>query len=241
VIVAIPSAGRPLKVKSQKVIPSALVFVPEGEMRDYERGEVAHLVAVPAAVRGITKTRNWILEWAKERDETRVVMIDDDVKAQGWVELGFSRGRPLPLTEKKWLREWAVLFDLTEDLGFRIWGVATMNALRAVYPWKPFLERNYVTASCMGLRNETGIRFDESYPVKEDYEITLRCIKEDGGVLAARHLFWANSHWNDEGGCRPYRTSEMEDEIIQRLLRAYPGMIRKVTRGGSDYSVHLDF
>jgi hypothetical protein len=223
------------------VIRSASVFVPEGEAKDYTRGGVPNLVPVPASVRGITRTRNFILDFARERGENRVVMVDDDVRAQGWVELGFSRGRPRPLTEAQWLREWGVLFDLTEDLGFRIWGVATQNALRAVYPWKPFLERSYVTASCMGLRNETGIRFDESYPVKEDYEVTLRCIKEDGGVLAARYLFWANSHWNDEGGCRRYRTADMEEGAIRRLAHEYPGMIRKVTRGGAAFSVDLDF
>ncbi len=240
-MVAIPSAGRPRRIRSNRVIRPALVFVPEGEVRDYERCGVRNVVPVPAEVRGITRTRNFILDYAAERGENRVVHVDDDVRAQGWVELGFSRGRPRPLTEAEWLREWAVLFDLAEDLGFRIWGVATQNALRAVYPWKPFLEQSYVTASCMGIRNETGIRFDESYPVKEDYEITLRCIREDGGVLAARHVFWTNSHWSDEGGCRRYRTQGMEEEAIRRLTAEYPGMIRKVTRGGAEFSVDLEF
>jgi hypothetical protein len=234
-IVAIPSKGRPLRVKSQKVIPSAYVFVPEQEEKAYRQGGVQNLVSVPTEARGITNTRNWILDWALQKEGgRRVVMIDDDVKAQGWKELLYSSAKDRPLNETQWIEEWGKLFDLTEDMGFRIWGVATQNAPRSVYPWKPFLERSYVTGSCMGILNPTSnpIRFDPEFPVKEDYEICLRCIKEDGGVVAARHLYWVNSHWIDPGGCVEYRTQDLEEECIRKLRRKYPGMIRRVTRGG---------
>jgi hypothetical protein len=241
VIVAIPSKDRAGKVRSQRVIPSALVFVPSGEERAYEQGGAQHLVTVPPSVRGVTATRNFILDYAKDIGETDVVMIDDDVKAQGWVELGRHSLWHVRLPERQWLAEWARLFALSAELGSRIWGVATQSASRSVYPWKPFLERSYVTASCMGIRAETGIRFDESFPVKEDYELCLRCMKEDGRVLAARHVYWENAHWADNGGCSGYRTQAMEKDVTERLIAMYPGMIRRVTRGGSGYSIELGF
>ena len=92
----------------------------------------------------------------------------------------------------------------------------------------------------MGLVND-GIRFDPEFPVKEDYELCLRCIKDDGGIVGARFLFWKNSHWVDDGGCKDYRTQEMEDEVIQKLMRMYPNHIKKITKGGSQYSIRLDF
>ena len=158
-------------------------------------------------MKGITRTRNWILENSRDR---WVVMIDDDVKAQGWVRLLDETTEQLTLTAAGWHSEMVRLFDLTEQMRFRIWGVATMNAPRAVYPWKPFLFRSYVTASCMGILNDGRTRFDESFPVKEDYELCLRCLKEDGGLLAARYVHWTNSHWTDAGGCGEYRTQQME-------------------------------
>jgi len=244
-IVAIPSKGRPTGVKTAKILRSAFVFVPAYEEKAYQAAGVANVVPVPKEVRGITRTRNWILDWAKDRDDgARVVMIDDDVKVQGWVELRATSSKNRTMTESEWVREWTVLFDVTEQMGFRIWGTATQNALRAIYPWKPILERSYITASCMGMLNPadgSGIRFDERFPVKEDYEMGLRCIKEDGGVLAARYVHWSNSHWKDAGGCADYRTQGMELEAIRRLRRMYPGMIRRVTRGGSEYSIDLDF
>jgi hypothetical protein len=234
--IAIPSMGRPTKVRSTRILPDAWVYVPEGEVEAYERAGTQRVVGVPGEVRGITRTRNWILDHA---EDPWVVMIDDDVKCAGWVELQREKAVHKPVAD--WGAEFLRLFEVTQDFGFRIWGIATQSAPRSVYPWKPILFASYVTASCMGLRNETGIRFDESYPVKEDYEIGLRCVVEDGGVLAARYLYWENHHWRDEGGCKTYRTGEMEAECIDRLVRTYGRFIRRVQRNGTDYSIELDF
>lgn len=238
-LVAIPSKGRPNRVKSQKILPSARVFVPASEMDDYRKAGVRNLVSVPDSVRGITPTRNWILENAHDR---WVVMLDDDVKRAGWVRLEKQNSTYHPLrSEAAWLAEMVRLFDLTEQLKYRIWGVATQSAPRAIYPWKPILFRSYVTASFMGIVNDGRTKFDERFKVKEDYELTLRCVKEDGGVVAARYLFWENSHWTDAGGCAAYRTQLLELRCIKLLVSMYPGMIRRVTRGGSSYSVELEF
>lgn len=239
--IAIPSARRAGKLASLRVIPSATVYVPEGEYGDYMRATVwngGQLKAVPQGVRGITATRNWILDNCGDR---HVVMIDDDVKIQGWIQLFQTNGIHRKLNEAEWRAVWRRLFETTEQLGFAVWGVATDGALRSVYPWRPFIFHTYVTASCMGIVNDGRTRFDEAYPVKEDYELCLRCIERDGGILGARFCYWTNEHWEGEGGCKTYRTQAMEDEVIKRLIARYGKYIRRVTRGGSRYSVELDF
>lgn len=235
---AIPSKGRPGRVKSQAVLPSARVYVPESEVADYVAAGARNVVAVPDSVRGITRTRNYILEHA---DDRHVVMVDDDVKSQGFRKLLHDGSRPRRLSEADWIREARLLFALTEDFGFRLWGVGTDGAMRSVHPWKPFLTRGYIVGSFMGIVNDGRTRFDETFDVKEDYELCLRCIKEDGGVLAARHVWWASSHWDDEGGCSAYRTQVAELRAIQALQTKFPGMIRRVTRGGSHYSIEIEF
>jgi len=237
-IFAIPSKGRPNGVKSKKVLPSAIVFVPISEIRDYEKAGVTNLIGIPDEVRGITRTRNWILD---NTQDSQIVFLDDDVKAQGWIQLEAEKAIHRKLTEEDWIRESAKLFDLTENFKFRIWGVATQDAPRSVYPWKPILTRSYVTASFMGIINDGRTRFNEDFPVKEDYELNLRCIKEDGGVIAARYLYWTNAHWADPGGCTAYRTQLMELRCIKQLINLYPGMIRQIKRGGSIYSIELEF
>ena len=236
-LIAIPSKGRAGKVKSLKYLPSAVLFVPEYEADDY-RSFYPEVVSVPSSVIGITQTRNWILDNAKDDS---VVMVDDDVKQSGWVKLNEFKSKHVKLTPSEWIKECSTLFELTRSMQYRLWGIATQSAPRSVYPYKPLLWRSYVTASFCGICNETGIRFDETYKVKEDYELNLRCVKEDGGVVAARYLYWENSHWHDDGGCKDYRTTEMEQDAIDRLCTAYPGMVRKIDRGGSEYSIELNF
>jgi len=217
------------------------MFIPEIEVDSYRKCGVENVVPVPMSVRGITATRNWILDYAEREGIERVVMVDDDVADQGYWEAREFNFRRIRMNEEMWIREWEKLFEITEELKYRIFGVSTDGAPRSVYPYRPFIFHTYVTASCMGILVKSGIRFDESFPVKEDYEITLRCILEDGGVVGARYLFWRNDHWGGEGGCKTYRTQPMEKTAISRLIKMYPGMIRRVTRGGSEYSIDLTF
>lgn len=237
-LIAIPSKGRPATITSAKILKSAMLFVPADEVADYERSGNTNVVGVPRSVKGITATRNYIL---KSTADPWVVMVDDDVKSQGFVKLLPANVKHIRLDEKQWIAEMVKLFELTEQLHFRLWGVATQSAARSVYPWKPILTRSYVTGSFMGIVNDGKVRFDERYPVKEDYELTLRCIRQDGGVVAARYLYWENSHWKDPGGCSGYRTQLMELRCIKMLANSYPGMIRRIERGGSTYSIDLDF
>ena len=236
-LIAIPSKGRAGLTKSDKLLHSAVFFVPQSEVDDYRKYTKCKVEAVPNEVKGITKTRNWIL---KNTDEKRVVMIDDDLKNQGWTKLYKENGKQKKLKETEWLFEFEKLFDIVEDLKWKIWGVKTEAALRSVYPYKPILFRSYITASCMGIINDGSYLFDESFPVKEDYEICLRHLEEFGGIVAARYLYWENSHWGDDGGCKSYRTQKMEAKAIRDLVKKYPGRIRKITRGGSDYSIELN-
>jgi len=236
---AVPSKGRAGKVKTLKILPYAVLYVPENEARTYESVYGKDSVrAVPQSILGITATRNWILNNAGDDD---VVMVDDDVKTAGYLRLDETQGKYIKLTGDIWRKEAEKLFTITRTLGYRLWGVATQGALRSVYPYKPFLWRSYVTASFCGICNESGVRFDESFRVKEDYELNLRCILEDGGIVAARYLFWQNSHWSDDGGCKDYRTQQMEQDAIEKLQAKYPAMVQKIRRGGSDYSIELTF
>ena len=237
-LIAIPSKGRAGKVKSLNVLPSATLFVPENEVEAYRSLGAKTIVGVPVAVKGITATRNWILDNAKDR---RVLFVDDDVKVAGWVDLLPFSVRHKRLSEAQWLTEFGKIFDLLESLKLRIWGLATQSAARSVYPWAPFRFRSYVTASCMGIDNSSSVRFDETFKVKEDYELCLRCLKEDGAILSAQYIYWENAHWGTAGGCADYRTQGMEEDAIRRLMKMYPGIIRRVVRGGSQYSIQLDF
>lgn len=242
-LIAIPSKNRPSKVRTQAYLGGAgVVYVPELEVASYLGCGVPNVRGVPDGVVGITATRNWILDHAEER---RVVFVDDDVEQVGWVEMGDSAVRMRKMTGAEAVAEFERLFEVTEDLGLRVWGASTQGATRSVYPYRPFIWRTYVTASCMGLINgeqggKPALRFDPAYRVKEDYELTLRALEEDGAVVGARYFYWYNSHWKDDGGCRDYRTGEMELDAIRRLQKRYPGCVVSAPNAESPYSIKIN-
>lgn len=238
-LIAIPSKSRPWKSKSKELLKSAVMYVPECELTEY-RKVYPDAVGVPDDVKGITATRNWIL---KNTTERWVVFVDDDLKSQGRFVLrtdgyGIKHQR---MTEQEWLLEFERLFETTESMGWKIFGVNTEDSKISCKVSKPFSLRGYVLASCMGIVNDGSMYFDEVYKVKEDYEISLRHVEQYGGVLRARWLYWANTHWDDSGGCKDYRTDEMERKMINMLIKRYPRYIRAVSNKSSQYTIKLQF
>ena len=221
---------------------SGVLFVPENEAQSYAAVSKCKVVAVPNTIRGITPTRNWVLDHAEREGETLVVFIDDDVKDAGWLEFKEDHVKRRKLNDGELLSEFRKLFDMTEGMGYRVWGAKTENSPRSTYPFKPFLFRTYITASCMGMfsNGEKRMRFDERFTVKEDYEICLRCIKEDGGLIGARYFHWHNEHWTTEGGCKDYRTREVEMKCIGLLRKLYPGMVDHTPSPSGEYTIRLN-
>lgn len=234
-IVAVPSKGRAGKTTTNIILPNATFYVPESEVHQYSN--IKNVVGVPKEVKGITATRNWILQ---NCDDKWVVFLDDDVKSAGYTKMHQYKSEKVEIkSEFFWENEFVKLFDLTEQLNYKIWGIKTEGAPRSVYTYKPFYLKSYVTASCMGIINDGEYLFDEEYKVKEDYEICLRHIVDKGGILAARYIHWENEHWGTDGGCKDYRTVEMEKDAIKKLAKQYPGMVRSAKRKANEFTIQL--
>jgi hypothetical protein len=84
------------------------------------------------------------------------------------------------LDEAQWLGEFRKIFEVTEQLNYRIWGVNN-GATRAFYPFYPFRFRSHVTGSCMGIVND-GQTYFESYPVKRITNSAPAASKDSGIV-----------------------------------------------------------
>jgi glycosyltransferase involved in cell wall biosynthesis len=237
-LIAVPSKGRAGLTTTNKILPNLSTFyIPESEYHQY-KGLVKNIVCVPKEVRGITDTRNWILE---NTDEKWVVFLDDDAKNVGYNKLEERKTKKIEVRDEGfWAEEFLKFFDLTEQLGYKIWGTRTESSPRGTYPYKPFLTRSYVTASCMGIVNDGEYLFDPDFKVKEDYEICLRHIKDKGGILAVRYLHWENEHWVTDGGCKDYRTIDMERDAIKRLIKLYPSMISSAKRKANEFTIKLN-
>lgn len=237
-LIAVPSKSRAGQTTTNKILPNLCTFfIPESEYHQY-KSLVKNIVCVPKEIQGITSTRNWILN---NTDERYVVFLDDDAKNVGYTKLHERNTKKIEIREEGfWAEEFLKAFHLTEQLHYKIWGAKTEASPRSVFPYKPILLKTYVTASCMGLINDGEFLFDENFKVKEDYEICLRHIKEKGGILGIRYFHWENEHWTTPGGCKDYRTIDMERKAIKDLIRLYPSMVRSATRKANEFTIQLN-
>lgn len=161
--IAIASKGRAGKTKSAEFFEDCVLYVPEYEAESYLRFN-KNVIPVPANVKGITKTRNFILNYSEKR---YIIMIDDDLKNQGFIKVNDDNMKKIKLTPEDWKEEFLKMFSICEDINYKIWGVRTEGSPRGTYPYTPFLFHSYVTASCMGMIN------DKSYTIIKIIKLIL--------------------------------------------------------------------
>lgn len=62
----------------------------------------------------------------------------------------------------KWkVENFIKLFELTESMGWKIWGMKTEGSKISQYDEKPFMLLTYITASCMGIVNDGEFYFEK--------------------------------------------------------------------------------
>jgi len=96
----------------------------------------------------------------------------------------------------------------------------------------PFFTKNRVThhrfvASGIMLIKPSPIRFDNQFPLKEDYDHTLQHLGMFGKVLRCEDVFFMYSKTKVKGGCVEFRTPELEAIVVARLKAKWgPELIR---------------
>lgn len=234
--VAIPSKGRAGLISSQSIFRSAVLYVPESEVRQYSIYP-NKIVGVPNTVRGITQTRNWILK----NNDCNIFFLDDDLEYGGYVERTEEKYKVKRVKEEAvYLREIEKLFEVSYQSGSKIFGLFTVGNNLTNYAYNPFLFNGVCLGSCMGVINDGSYYFDESFEVKEDYELTLRHYTERGITVRSNILFMQHEHTQLKGGCRDSSRILKEKEAIKKLIQLYPGMIKEAKHRGTSFAIQLN-
>lgn len=237
-IIAIPSKGRANICTTQKIFKSAVFYVPESEVKQYSIYS-NRIVGVPLSVRGITATRNYIL---RHNEGKNVFFIDDDLQYFGYYDRYDSEKYKIMKLRDEDIAISVIrtLFDVTYQMGAKINGFFTVGNNLTNYSWNPFLFNGVCLGSCMGIINDGTYFFNEEYEVKEDYELTLRNIRDGRPVVRTNILFMQHEHTQLSGGCRDSRRIEKEKKALKMLIKEYPGMIKKATHRGTEFALQLN-
>lgn len=234
--IAIPSKGRAGIITSTDIFKSAVLFVPENEVKQYSiyKNEI---VGIPNEIKGITATRNWILK----NNNCNIFFLDDDFQYGGYIERTEEKYKVKRVKEENiYIKEIQKLFEITEQSNSKIFGLFTVNNNLTNYAYNPFLFNGVCLGSCMGIINDGSYYFNEEFEVKEDYELTLRHYTERGITVRSNILFMQHEHTQTRGGCRDSKRIDKEKEAIKKLIKMYPNMIKEAKHRGTQFSIQLN-
>jgi hypothetical protein len=234
--IAIPSKGRAGLITSHEIFKSAVIYVPENEIKQYDIYK-NKVVGIPIEIKGITATRNWILK----NNDCNIFFLDDDFEYGGYVERTDEKYKVKRVKDELiYIKEIEKLFDITEQSNSKIFGLFTVGNNLTNYAYNPFLFNGVCLGSCMGIINDGTYYFDEEFEVKEDYELTLRHFTERGITVRSNILFMQHEHTQLRGGCRDSNRIAKEKQAVKKLITMYPGMIKEAKHRGTSFAIQLN-
>lgn len=170
-------------------------------------------------VKDIATTRNWIID---NKDSEYVIMVDDDMTRVIWL---LKRTRS-ELSQDQLYHLFDQMFSLCEDANIGLWGMNPIDDPIAYRIYNPFSFDSVVLGPFVAIR-DTTIRYDESLPLKEDYDFYLQHLHKRHKVLRANFLMYIVDHQKLAGGCQTYRTRAKEIEQNKILEKKWGSHIIK--------------
>ena len=220
-----PSYKRPNKVDTLKYLPSARIWVDEGEFGEYKKSYPdSDIVSCPKGIQGnLCRIRNYILDQEEKSGTDVVALIDDDLKL-----IGYNEGLKfyvLPDEDRvmQFLEKYSIL---AMDLGAKLWGINVNHDPQNYREYTPFSLLSYIGGPFM-VHIHSDLRYDERLPLKEDYDLTLQHLNKYRKVLRVNKYFYNVKQHAQAGGCADYRTLEREKAQVKLLQKKWGSKIVK--------------
>lgn len=200
-----PSKGRCDNVRTLSFIPNLILVVPHNEVEDYkEHYPDTEVIGTPENIRGITPTRQWILDKFDE-----VFMIDDDVMQ---VRKNYVFGKDVePMIDDPEMIE-EIINDtayITKEIGAKVFSFSKIRNPLEYISFKPIVHTGYMNASFCGFIKDHGLSYDLNLNEGEDHYIScLNMYKHRYCLIDNRYSFITDKNFAAIGGCNDYRTRE---------------------------------
>ena len=240
-----PSYKRPSDVKTLDYLPYTRIWVDCAEYEEYKRNNPnAEIISCPKGVQGnLCRVRNYILKMEFERGMDVVLIIDDDVSAMerfdydpitghGYIRRKITADEVLIMLEKYSI--------IAQDIGAKFWGV-NCNADHMAYRHNtPFSTTSYIGGPFQCFLKGNRCWYDESLPLKEDYDMTLQQLNLERVVLRVNAYHYNCKQSEQAGGCAAYRNREREEQQLMALQRKWGSGIVKIDQSnkGKSSKIH---
>lgn len=219
-----PSYKRAKEVKTHKLFPRVVYVVHEFEKKEYI-DEGLKVEVISNELRGnLSKVRNYIKEKLLPNGG---VMVDDDI--EDFKMWNFVDNEPLVKSMKEeQIEEFLEMaFIMTDEAGYKIFGVNIIGDKGGYREYTPLSFTNYISGSFMGIL-PNPIRFDESLPLKEDYDYCLQHFNKYRGALRFNYIHMIKKDHGNIGGCADIRTIGKEREQMELFKNKWGSKIVKM-------------
>lgn len=229
ILVCCPSYKRAERVETLRYLPEICVYVSESERVNYQKANPrANIQAMPTKVQGnIARVRNWILDQNKGRP---VCIVDDDLQYIGYYE-GDEQKRIEGMAQLQvFLQKYTVL---AQDLGTPLWGVNVNMDKQCYREYTPFSFTSVVLAPFM-VHIDPVCRFDETMPLKEDYDFCLQTLNAHRKILRVNKFHYlvkqggSRTGQGQTGGCASMRSLDEEKRQLGLLQKKWGQRIVQV-------------
>jgi hypothetical protein len=236
-----PSYRRP-KVKTLAYLPFTKVWVSEDEFDDYVKanpGFEKNIIKCPREKQGnVSRIRNWILDNELKENDV-VVIIDDDLEGI----YSFEKNPKNNFGYEKKLIDASVFLlfiekytIMTEELGFKMWGVNCNGDAMSYRHYSPFSTLSIVLGPFSAYLSGSEPRYDEKLPLKEDYDMFIQHMSKYRGVLRVNGVHYMAKQSEQAGGCATYRNYERERQQLIALRKKWGSDIVKVDKSNKGHS-----
>ncbi len=234
-LIAIPSYQRVGRVRTHKTISTELLrnnqvhlVVDSSEYKDYCKAykDVGGLMVTATRVKGIARTRQWILTTLARKYNVRyVIMLDDDMwffkrpNMQQPKLVKCSADLPILWMSKMLNRDYAHV------------GISARQGNNHVdQPFVKSTRSMNVYGYDTNVLNNERIKFGR-VPVMEDFDLTLQLLRLGYPNAVAYKYAWNQADQsNAQGGCSGYRTHELQKSAAHRLAELHPDYVRVVRK-----------
>lgn len=161
--------------------------------------------------------RNTLLDYFGS--DKNIILLDDDL--EDLVILN-SQGKLTSLDGKTFVKLIEYGFDTAKKTNSRIWGMYPLA--NNFYMSNGVKIRSLIVGAFIGIVKGSNIRFDNSYPCKDDYALSLKELSLGYNTLRLNNVSFKTKYYA-KGGCEEVHD---KDYIVgKRLIREYPQFVRE--------------
>jgi hypothetical protein len=233
--IVIPSHKRWDRVRTARIVPGAIICVPQSQEAEYRRHNPgSEILPHPDDIIGLAPKRNWICQKLGD-----VMMLDDDLTRFSRLYLEANSLQCSRVSPEETVRIINHTAYTAKQLGAFVFGFSSVADARNFKPQKPFRLSGYCNGSSFGLLKGSKVFFHKDAIAVEDYFASLiNAYYHRYAFFDLRFGFVQQKTFKNLGGQAEFRSKKSEEQDYKFLRQMFGDVVQQrppVQRGKASH------